>query len=59
MLNTVVESKPKCFTNISIFSEIMIVDHHRCGHDLREEIRIMVNFWLFIFRTPFQHEASS
>ena len=53
MLNTVVESKHKCFTNISIFSEIMIVDHRRCGHDLREEIRIMVNFGLFIFRTPF------
>ena len=41
MLNTMIENEHKSFTNVSIFSEILVADHGLCDHDLRKEIKIV------------------
>ena len=42
MLDTVMENENKIFTNILIFSKIMIADHGLCDQNLRKEINIIV-----------------
>ena len=44
MLNTVMKNKHKRFTNISIFSEIIVAC--MCEHSLRKEIRTVVYLFL-------------
>ena len=42
MLNIMKENGRKSFTNVSVFSEIIVADHGICDHDIRKEIRIIV-----------------
>ena len=46
MLNAILENENKSYTNISIFSEI-IVANGVCCHDLWEVIKILVKTFLF------------
>ena len=53
MLNTEMENENENFTNSSIFSEIKVVDHIISDHDLKKEIKIIVQLFFSCFGLVF------
>ena len=50
MLTVICKTKAKALPIFHFFSEIMVAEHGICGHDLRNEVEILVKN-LFLFST--------